>query len=369
MGGNLKIDGSLVNPQSFSYGNVGIGSTADNIFIASDNTVFGSHWTHALSGPDAAAFFVFLDNGAANSGHDGSIGVRFSPTGAATYNAVLTLTGDMLNSPFVINLSGVGTAAGYLTLTPQTTNNFGNVKDGTTSGPLNILLQNNSGTDVIVSAIAFNGDFAAGGALPGLPFTQHANHADSAVIIPVQFTPSFMGYRLTANALVVTSSASNSPTNQAMQGTGVIITPAYTVPVTPLAVLMAFALNGVVTVLRMNADDLNCEEAGSFKRIYDWGIPLMEKYLGRVIARYQDESVIKFNVSCTANLTRTPTSVVSTLTNQGGANDGLIHDLFFDIQQSDDLIQIVIARNLSDGPLVITEMFHEIDPRGEFIPT
>jgi hypothetical protein len=119
----------------------------------------------------------------------------------------------------------------------------------------------------------------------------------------------------------------------------------------------------------MDSTDLDCEELAFFSRIYDWAIPYQEKYLGRVLFRYEDESTTPFDLVCSVNLTRLPTVVISTITNAGGTNDGLIHNEFFDIQASDDLLQIVFSRQPDDGPLVITEMFHEIDPRGEFIPT
>jgi len=361
------------SPSSLSFGNIPVLSTGDltlTVFCTNNPADDGIGWDSAISG--SGKFSIISDSGGASPGDPGEIVIRFAPTAPGAVTATLRLTdnvGNMYNSPQNIALSGNGAAGGYLTLSPQTTNDFDSVKDGTPSSVLNVLLQNNSGTDVIVTAIAFNGDFTAGGALPGLPFTQHANHADAAKVIPVIFTPSLTGFHVTANAVEVTSNATNNPTDQAMQGTGVVITPAFSVNLSPQAVLMAFVMGSTITILRMDATNLDCEEPGSFKRVYDWGDPLMEKYLGRVILRYEDESAVPFDFLVTGVAPRVPSPVVVSVINQGGLNDGLVHNAFADLQITDDLVQIQVSRDALDGPLVITEIFHEIDKRGEVIPT
>lgn len=361
-------------PHSLSYGTVPVAGTSDLSvdFHVNKGGAAPVQWIAALSGPDAAQFAITFNDGGADPDLDGIITVRFSPTSPGAKSATLTVTSSpsdpFNNGPLVIALTGTAGAGGYLTLSPQTTNDFGSVKDGTPSSVLNVLVQNNSGTDVIVTAIAFNGDFTAGGALPGLPFTQHANHVDAAKMIPVIFTPSLTGFRVTANAVEVTSNATNNPTDQAMQGTGFILTPAFSIPFNPQAVLMAFALGSAVVVLQVDEDDLDCEEPASFKRVYDWGDPLMEKYLGRVILRYEDESVVPFDFIVTGVAPRAPSPVIKSVINQGGLNDGLVHNAFADLQITDDLVQVQVSRDALDGPLVITEIFHEVDKRGEVIP-
>src|SRR5258706_5159191 len=182
-----------VGPSQVAFGNVPVSSTATiNMGFSSSGGV--SHvdsvvWNWSITGPNAADFTPGSNTGTTTQGEPDSIPLHFTPSAPGARSATMTITSDAINTPIVIALSGTGAAGGSLTLTPQTTNDFGPQKDGTTSGVLNVLLQNNSGTDVIVTAIAFNGDFAAGGALPGLPFTQHAGTVDPGVIIPVVFTP------------------------------------------------------------------------------------------------------------------------------------------------------------------------------------
>lgn len=448
-----------------NFGNVPVSSSALGNIITEVhggiNHIDEVTWSAVITGPDASQFSC-SPFGCADTTVQAEpqlSAVRFSPTSPGAKTAFITITPDpgmTVSGPFDIELNGNGAAGGFLTLAPQTTNDFGQVKDGTTSAPLNVLASNNSGTNVIVTAIAFSGSagainatatsasgsgyavndtgtitggggsggtyvvtavdglggvlsfnilapglgystgsnlgtavttgggdgaftidilsvlsgqFAAGPGQPALPFTLLANGASPPVVISVLFEPTITGFVLDPNAVVVTSNATNTPTSQAMQGTGIIIVPAFSLPLRPQAVLMAFAGMSGISVLRMDSTDLDCEEAASFSRVYDWAAPLQEKYLGRVIFRYEDESAVPFDLLCTVILTRAPISVSDALINVGGVNDGKIYNAFFDLQQTDDLIQIVISRMADDGPVVITEIFHEIDPRGEFIPT
>jgi hypothetical protein len=357
-------------PFSLNYGNVPVFSSAQltSTFTCVDDPFDeGISWTITITGPNAADFTVVADDGGASVGSPGIVTIQFTPSAAGARTATVTYDHTGTNTPRTGTLSGTGAAGGFLTLIPQTVNDFGSVKDGTPSTPLNVLAINNSGTNVIVTAIAFNGDFTAGPGQPGLPFTLLANNASGSTVIPVIFTPSVTGFKVTTNAVEVTSNATNNPTDQAMQGTGVIINSVFSISLAVQAVLMAFVLNGVIVIKEMNVNDLDCEESASFKRIYDWGSPLMEKYLGRVVLRYEDASVVPFDFTVTGRAPRSPSPVSVSVINQGGANDNLIHNVFADLQISDDLIEVQVSRAADDGPLVITEIFHEVEQRGEVI--
>lgn len=439
----------------YDFGTVPVGTPLTANIPMQSSSGFGTAVTMGgvVSGPDAARFvFNSITPTTFNPDVMGSTSVTFTPNGAGPFNATLTISSDAINAPTVIALTGRGGSVGSLTLTPQTTNDFGSVLDGTTSPVLNVLAENNSGTNVTVTAIAFSsttgpitaasinaggsgyangdtgsidgdsgdaqyvvtgvdgsggvlsfdvsnpgtdyvattgfattpitgvgtgfvinigsvrtGEFAAGPGQPGLPFTLLANGGSAPVVIPVVFTPTVTGFVQDMHAVVVTSSATNSPTSQTMQGTGVPFFPAYIVSSVPLAVLVAFTLAGTPTILRVNPDDLNCEESASFKRIYDWGAALLEKYLGRIILRYEDESATPFNLTATCIAPRSPSPVTTSVIGKGGNNDALIRNLFFDIQISADLVQVEISRAANDGPVQITEMFHEVDIRGEVV--
>lgn len=355
-----------INPNPIAFGTVAVFSPAV-INVNAHVTGGVPHvdevvWDWDITGPDAADFSPTHFTQTTVQSEDTSDPLTFTPSSAGAKTATLTITStDAINTPIVIALTGTGGAGGFLTLTPETTNDFGMVKDGTTSGVLNVLLQNNSGTDVIVTAIAFNGDFAAGGALPGLPFTQHANAADPAVVIPIQFTPTFTGFRVTANAVEVTSNATNNPTDQAMEGTGTIITPAFVIADTPRRLLLGYVDNLAPTILEADPTNLDTEELAFIKGVYDYDLPLYEKYLNRHIIRAEDLGTFAYAVTMITNRQ----TITKSLTGQGGLADESVANYFADLGLSADLITVDISRAADDGPMSITQIFHEVERRGE----
>jgi hypothetical protein len=321
-------------------------------------------WTWTITGPNAADFTPNPHSDTTVQAEPMTENLTFSPTTPGAKTATLTITStDAFNTPIVINLTGTAAAGGFLTLSPQTTNDFGMVKDGTDSSVLNVLVQNNSDTDVIVTAIAFNGDFSAGGALPGLPFTQHANHVDAAKVIPIKFHPTSTGFKITANAVEVTSNATNNPTDQAMQGTGVIIFPAFTIADTPHRLLLGYVDAVTPTILEADPVDLDTEESGFIKAVYDYDLPLYEKYLNRHVLRAEDLGTFAYAVTMT-----TPRQTLTdNLSGQGGLADESIADYYADLGLSADLITVTVSRAADDGPLSITQVFHEVERRGETV--
>lgn len=350
---------------SLPFGNVPVsGSAVLNINTSCSGGLTGDtvSWTWSITGPDAADFSPSSNAGTETQGDPVTHNpVTFSPSSPGAKSATLTITWGLPGSPRTIALSGTGAAGGSLTLSPQTTNDFGPVKDGTPSSVLNVLLQNNSGTDVIVTAINFNGDFAAGGALPAVPFTQHANHTDPVVVIPVIFTPSVTGFRITANAVSVPNNGTPNPALQSMQGTGVVINPAFTVAATPKVLLLGYVDNITPTILQADPTDLDTEEAAFVTSVYDYDLPLYEKYLNRHILRAEDFGLFDYTVSM---ITPRQTVTINKVS-QGGLADGSVANYFADGGVSDDLITVEISRAADDGPLSITQIFHEVEKRGE----
>jgi hypothetical protein len=118
---------------------------------------------------------------------------------------------DASNSPLTIALSGAETAQGQLSVSPATLN-FGNVVVGANSSLNGSLTA--SGAAVTVSSDSSNSsEFALSGI--SLPVTIQAGQSAP---FAVTFTPNASG---TANAsLSFASDASNSPTAEALTGTG-----------------------------------------------------------------------------------------------------------------------------------------------------
>lgn len=136
----------------------------------------------------------------------------FKPTAAGSAAGNLVLTADAANSPLNVAVSGTGTAASQLTVSPGSLN-FGNVTVGQSSslnGGLNatgaavtVSSVSSTSSEFAVSGISFPAVVAVG---QNLPFT-------------VTFAPQASG---TATAtLTFTSDAGNSPSLESLSGNGV----------------------------------------------------------------------------------------------------------------------------------------------------
>ncbi len=139
----------------------------------------------------------------------------FTPTTAGATSGSLSVVSNASNSPLTIALSGTGTAAGQLAVSP-TSLSFGNVVDGTSSALNGSLIA--SGASVTVSSASLNnGEFVISGI--SLPVTIPAGQSTA---FTVTFTPQASG--ATSASLSFSSNASNSPTVQTMTGTGTAAT-------------------------------------------------------------------------------------------------------------------------------------------------
>jgi hypothetical protein len=135
----------------------------------------------------------------------------FKPTGAGAASGSLSVVSNASNSPLSIALSGTGTAAGALAVSP-TSLSFGNVTDGSSSALSGSLTA--SGASVTVSSASLNNsEFVLSGiSLPG------TIAAGQSATFTVTFTPQASG--ATSASLSFASNASNSPTVETMTGTG-----------------------------------------------------------------------------------------------------------------------------------------------------
>jgi len=139
----------------------------------------------------------------------------FTPASAGAATGSLSVVSNASNSPLNIALSGTGTSAGTLAVSP-TTLSFGSVVVGSSS-PLSGSLTA-SGASVTVSSASINSsEFVLSGI--SLPATIPAGQSAS---FTVTFTPTASG---TASAsLSFSSNASNSPAVQSLTGTGTAAT-------------------------------------------------------------------------------------------------------------------------------------------------
>ncbi len=139
----------------------------------------------------------------------------FTPTIAGAASGNLSVVSNASNSPLNVALSGTGTAAGTLAVSP-TSLSFGNVTVGSSSA-LSGSLTASGAAVTVASASLSNGEFVLSGiSLPAtIPVGQSASFA-------VTFTPQASG--AASASLSFSSNASNSPTVQTMTGTGTAAT-------------------------------------------------------------------------------------------------------------------------------------------------
>jgi Abnormal spindle-like microcephaly-assoc'd, ASPM-SPD-2-Hydin len=135
----------------------------------------------------------------------------FAPTSAGAASRNLSVVSNASNSPLNIALSGTGTSAGQLAVSP-TSLSFGNVVVGS-SASLNGSLNASGASVTVTSASLTNGEFVLSGI--SLPATIPAGQSAT---FTVTFTPGASGGA--SASLSFSSNAANSPAVQSMTGTG-----------------------------------------------------------------------------------------------------------------------------------------------------
>jgi hypothetical protein len=138
--------------------------------------------------------------------------VVFSPAAAGSVSGLFQGYNSVGSRIVAVPLSGTGTAAGQLALSPST-DNFGNVTVGSSATGSGSLIA--SGASVTVSsASSSNSQFTLSGV--SLPMTIAAGQS---VPYTVSFTPQSSGSA--AGTLAFASNASNSGVSESLSGTGV----------------------------------------------------------------------------------------------------------------------------------------------------
>jgi Abnormal spindle-like microcephaly-assoc'd, ASPM-SPD-2-Hydin len=200
------------NPPSLTFGNVQVGSSA-SLSETLSNTG-GSPVDISQANLSGAGFSIsglggFPVNLTPN--HSVTFTATFMPTNAGAASGTLSVVSNASDSPLNIALSGTGTAAGQLGVSP-TSLSFGNVVVGSSSSlngsltasgaPVTVQPANDTSSEFVLSGIS-------------LPTTIPAGHSTA---FTVTFTPQSSG--ATSASLSFPSNASNSPAVQTMTGTG-----------------------------------------------------------------------------------------------------------------------------------------------------
>lgn len=235
-GGVVSVTDSVppVDDHSVPFGNVTVGSTADQTVTVS-NAGNASITVGAIA-PPAAPFSIPADNCSGQTvAPSGSctITVRFSPTAAASSSGSFDITSDGAPSLVTVQLSGAGVAAAVPDIsvtdsvapTDDHSVPFGSVTVGTTSSPAVVTIENVGSADLLVNGIALSGTDASdfvlnlnGGTSPCGSATPTLA-ASASCTVTAEFAPATTGAK--SAALSISSNDPDTPTvDVALSGTG-----------------------------------------------------------------------------------------------------------------------------------------------------
>jgi len=203
------------SPSSVAFGNVEVGANQTSTVTlfntgGSSVTITQANVTGAVFSISGLTLPITL-----TANQSVTFTATFKPTSAGAAGGSLSVVSNASNSPLNIALSGTGTAAGTLAVSPNSLS-FGSVTDGSSSALSGTLTA--SGASVTVSSASLNNsEFVLSGI--SLPATLTAGQSAT---FTVTFTPQASG--ATSASLSFASNASNSPTVQTMTGTGTAAT-------------------------------------------------------------------------------------------------------------------------------------------------
>jgi len=214
LSGTGVTQGTLTaNPPSLAFGNVQVGNSAsasETLTNAGGSTVSISQVSLSSASFSVSGLNQFPITLTPNQSV--TFTAIFAPTSPGAVSGTLAVVSNASDSPLNIALSGTGTAAGTLAVSP-TSLNFGNVTVGS-SASLNGTLTASGASVTVQPASDSNGEFVLSGI--SLPVTISAGQSAT---FKVTFTPQSSG--ATSGTLSFPSNASNSPAVQTMTGTGV----------------------------------------------------------------------------------------------------------------------------------------------------
>ena len=202
-------------PSSLNFGNVTVGTTS-SLTMTVTNTGNADLVVSAvtLSGAGLSmsplTFPVTI-----TAGSNRTVTVSFAPQSAGAMNGRATITSNASATPTVVSIQGTGVSQSVPTLSVSPSAiSYGNVVVGNSSSK-NLTLTNPSAVDVSVSGVTVTG--AGFSSTVQTPFTVSAG---TSSLVPVLFQPQATG-SVTGSVSVV-SSASNSPGNASLSGTGTV---------------------------------------------------------------------------------------------------------------------------------------------------
>lgn len=215
MTGTGVQSGITATPSSAPFANVIVGTpNSQTIKLQNAGTAGISITTAAVSGTGFSTTGLSTPLALAG-GASTTFNVVYSPASPGSVTGSLVLTGNMSNSPLTIPLTGSAVAPSKLLNPSATSLTFSNVAVGSNSTQ-NVTLTNGGNSSVTISTVTETG---AGFVASGVAANQVVGVGQTANLT-VTFTPS-SGSTVSGN-VAITSTASNSPINISLSGTGVV---------------------------------------------------------------------------------------------------------------------------------------------------
>lgn len=358
----------VISTRTLAFGTVAIGSPA------------AMGITFRNVGDEDCTFFSFVSSnplfvlsGVPASiavGDEATVTVTYTPTGAASDSATLTLDSAALENPIDFACTGTGAAGGspYISLDPSAFD-FGSWKVGETSDIKVFTIRNTGsgvGSDLTVTALTIDGPFTAAAPTPALPVTLSSG---DELEFGVTFDPIATGYVLDNTGIHITSGAATSPNTYALAGTGYPITPAYSIPGVGETLsevdLVGFRDPDTAdpTVKQFDEEDWNCEESGTLNRWHDFMKPGVSKTYYQMFLFYEDrgEALISVNVR-NSDASRTDSNIAI---GTSGADDDLMMATAENIEvyAVSGQLETKITRGANSGEVSLVELIHVYDDK------
>jgi hypothetical protein len=213
-GGTTSSATLSTSPSSLTFGSTTVGATSGTQTVTVSNTGTAAA---AVSGVSVTGDFAQTNTCGSSlaAGASCSVSVTFHPTASGPRTGTLTVTSNATNSPTNVALSGTGATTGTATLsTSPSSLTFASTAVGSASAAQSVTVSNTGTAAASVSSVAVSGDYTQTNTCGS------SIAAGGSCTVSVTFRPSASGTR--TGSLTVTSSATSSPNNVALTGTGTV---------------------------------------------------------------------------------------------------------------------------------------------------
>jgi hypothetical protein len=275
-----------LSPTSENFGSVNVGSSSSPITftLTNNSSTTATSVSPSVSGGNSGDFSITNSgtgscaaaSGSITTGHSCTFTVTFTPgaTGSRSTTLSVSYSGGDGASPQTSALSGTGNATGSVSLSPSS-KNFGTITVGSASTGVTFTLSNTTGSSVTGITVTFTGGNTGDFVNLGSGTCTSTLAASSSCTIIATFNPTAAGSRSTT--LNVADSASSSPQQSSLSGTGIVSVTAPAAAIfgilklgpmpgqTPIPVLMAASAR--LSVLDQSRQPFRLPEARATKAL------------------------------------------------------------------------------------------------------